>query len=144
MDYGIIEDAFHFVSSAAYGEHSAVISRTTGETYFASVMSNIDEMPEDVGENDDYVDIPYKNDLGLGKPLVMEFVRLRLPEQLDRVHGIFSRRGAYGRFKDFLAEKNLLEEWYKFEDNRTREALAEWCAQSGLEVENLPNPEQYL
>lgn len=57
----------------------------------------------------------------------MEFVRLRCPEQIDRVHAVMKRRGAYGRYKELLAEKNLLEDWYAFENDRTREALLEWC-----------------
>ncbi len=68
----------------------------------------------------------------------MEFASLRLQEQIDLVHAIFSRRGAYGRFKDLLAEKGLLKEWYAFENNRTREALVEWCAEEGLVLENIP------
>lgn len=69
------------------------------------------------------------------KPLVMEFVRCRCPDLIDRVLAIFSRRGAYGRFKDLLAEKNVLEEWYAFENERTREALLEWCDRQGITVE---------
>jgi hypothetical protein len=33
---------------------------------------------------------------------------------------IFSRRGAYERFKDLLEQKGLLGEWYVFEQQRTR------------------------
>ena len=132
MTFETIEDAFHFVSSATYGEHVAVVSRTTGQAYFASIMSNYDELPDDVDESDDYIGIPHKNDLDLGKSLVMEFVRLRCPEQIDRVHAVMKRRGAYGRYKELLAEKNLLEAWYAFENDRTREALLEWCKENGV------------
>jgi len=132
MTFETIEDAFHFVSSAAYGEHVAVVSRTTGQAYFASIMSNYDELPDDVDESDDYIGIPHKNDLDLGKSLVMEFVRLRCPEQIDCVHAVMKRRGAYGRYKELLAEKNLLEAWYAFENDRPREALLEWCKENGV------------
>lgn len=134
MTFETIEDAFHFVSSAAYGEHIAVVSRTTGEAYFASVVIDLDELPDDVDESDDYLGIPHKNDLDLGKPLVMEFVRQRLPEKISRVYAIFKRRGAYGHFKELLAENNLLEEWYAFENERTKEALLEWCKENGVDL----------
>jgi hypothetical protein len=135
MKYDIIEDVFLFVSGAPPCERSAVINRKTGESFFASLMSDVDELPDDIDENDDYIGIPHKNDLNLGKPLVMEFVRHRCPEQMDRVRTIFSRPGAYGRYKDLLSEINLLEEWYAFENERTREALLEWCRKEGIIVE---------
>lgn len=135
MTYDTIEDAFLFVSSAAPGEHCAAINRATGESFFASIISDYDELPDDVDENNDYIGIPHKNDLDLGKPLVMEFVRHRCPELIDRILAIFSRRGAYGRYKDLLAEKNMLEDWYAFENERTREVLLQWCKLKGLTVE---------
>ena len=137
MKYDDIELAFHFVSGAPFGERSAVINRITGESYYAAVMSDIDELPDDIDGNYDYVAIPHKNELDLGKPLVLEFVRTRCPELTDRVLAIFSRRGAYGRYKDLLAEKNRLEEWYAFENERTREALLKWCEQEGFVVQPL-------
>ena len=137
MNYEDIELAFHFVSGAPPGERSAVINRITGESYYAAVMSDSDELPDDVDGNDDYVAIPHKNELDLGKPLVLEFVRTRCPELTNRVLAIFSRRGAYGRYKDLLAEKNRLEEWYAFENERTREALLKWCEQEGVVVQPL-------
>ena len=45
---------------------------------------------------------------------------------------VFRERGAYARFKDFLAEKGRLEEWYAFEAARTEKALREWCAENDV------------
>ena len=132
ITFDTIEDAFLFVSSAAPGEHYAVVNLKTGESFFASIISDYDELPDDIDESEDFIGIPHKNDLDLGKPLVMDFVRQLCPELIDRVLAIFSRRGAYGRYKDLLSEKNLLEEWYAFESQRTRDALLEWCERQGL------------
>jgi hypothetical protein len=74
----------------------------------------------------------HKNDLGLGKPLGLKFVAQALP---DEVAAIFQRRGAYGRFKDLLKRRGKLDEWYEFENYSQREALREWCAANGIEVE---------
>jgi hypothetical protein len=134
MNYSNIEDAFLFVSSAAPFEHSAVVHRITGETFFASENIGESEFPDDVDDNDDYIAIPHRNDLDLGKPLVMEFVRSHCSELANRVIAIFSRRGAYGRFKELMAEKGLLEQWYAFENARTKVALLEWCAENGLDI----------
>ena len=135
MIYSTIESAFMFVSSAPPCEHYAVVNRITGETFFTSGYTGDSDYPDDVDGNDDYISIPHKNDLELGKPLVMEFVRNRCPAMTSRVRAIFSRTGAYQRYKQFLAENSLLEEWYAFENARTKEALLEWCAVKGLVLE---------
>jgi len=135
MTYDTIEEAFLFVSGAPPFEHIAVVNWATGESFFASAMAGYEEIPEDVDENDDYIGIPHKNDLDLGKPLVMDFVRSRCPEEIDRVLTMFRRRGAYGRFKDLLERKGLLDEWYAFEQQRTREALLHWCEENGIVLE---------
>jgi hypothetical protein len=135
MTYDTIEEAFLFVSGAAPCERTAVVYRKTGETFYASLMSDYDELPEDQDESDDYIGIPHKSDLDLGKPLVMDFVRSRCPEEVDRILTIFRRRGAYGRFKDLLEQKGLLDEWYVFEQQRTHQALLLWCEENSIELE---------
>jgi len=135
MTYHTIEDAFLFVSSASPFENIAVINRKTGESFYASSMSDYNELPEDVDESDDYIGVPHKNDLDLGRALIMDFVRSCCPDEIDRVLAIFRRRGAYGRFKDLLDQKGLLEEWYAFEQLRTREALLRWCEENGIVLE---------
>lgn len=89
-------------------------------------------VPEDVDEEDRYVAIPDKHDLGLGKPLALEFARTHLPECFEQVYGIFSHRGAYARFKDLLDRRNSLDAWYQWEQEQTRQALREWCADNGI------------
>lgn len=134
MNYETIEDAYHFVSGAPPYEHTAVIHRATGEAFFASEMAGYDEIPEDAEESD-YLWIPHKNDLDLGKPLVMDFILNRRPDLYDEILEIFRRKGAYGRFKGLLERKGLLEEWYAFEEEKTREALVRWCGENGVELE---------
>jgi len=65
----------------------------------------------------------------------MDFVRSRCPEEIDRVLSIFRRRGAYGRYKELLEQKSLLDEWYVFEQQRTRQALLHWCEENSIELE---------
>jgi hypothetical protein len=81
------------------------------------------------------ISVPHKNDLDLGKNLVMEFVSEFLPKELDIVYSIFRRQGAYRRYKDLLDQKGLLDEWYKFENERQKAALKEWCAENGIAIE---------
>jgi hypothetical protein len=78
----------------------------TGEIFYISeLFGSEDELPEDIEDPDKYISIPHKNDLGLGKALVIEFTSQYLPGEIDRVYSIFSRKGAYSRYKELLEKK---------------------------------------
>lgn len=130
-----IECAFGFVNSSEFLDNSAVLNLKTGEIYYLG--DAIDEdLPEDFDEEDDsLLWIPDKYDLDLGSELVMDFAREYSPENFDKIQGIFSRRGAYRNFKDLLSKKRLLDKWYSFEEEKTRQALMEWCRNNNIEVE---------
>ena len=130
-----IESAFDFVNSCGFSDNSAVINRKTGEIYYLG--DTVDEdLPEHFDEEDDsLIWIPNKHDLDLGSHLVMDFVQEYCPENLDEIHGIFSQLGAYSTLKEFLANKNLLEKWFSFEEEKTRQALLEWCQNNNLDID---------
>lgn len=116
--------------------NNAYLCRETGQIFYTSEMGDSDDLPEDIDDVEKYIAIPHKNDLDLGKALVFEFVSEYLPEELERVYSIFRRKGAYSRFKDLLASKGALEDWYKFEDQRQKDALKRWCRDNGIEIED--------
>lgn len=137
VSFSDLDDAFDFVSCGAPCEHVAVLCRETGTFHYRSEMGDLDEMPEDVDEEGSagkYIGIPHKNDLDLGQRLVMDFVAERLPDDYAAVEGMFHGRGAYGRFKDLLARRGLLDDWYAYEKERTDAALREWCAENDIEL----------
>ena len=103
-----IQDAFFYVSSAAYSMNSAVLCKSTGQIFYSSEMGGIDEIGDEDLDRDSCIEIPHKNDLDLGQRLVFEFVERQLPNEYNRVQQIFRRRGAYGRYKDFLKSKKLI------------------------------------
>ncbi len=109
MKYSDIEDAFMFVSMASPHENYAYLNKETGETYYVSTLGDSDELPDDLEENEKYIDVPHKNDLNLGRNLVFDFISANLPDEFERVRGIFNRKGAYARFKDLLESKGQLE-----------------------------------
>jgi len=135
ISFDDIENAFFFVSMDQKYMHNAYLCKETGQIFYTSEMGDSDELPEDVDDPDKYLTIPHKNDLELGKALVIEFTSEYLPEELDRVYSIFRSRGAYSRYKDLLDEKGLLDEWYRFENERQRVALKEWCRENSIEIE---------
>jgi len=127
IKFSDIEDAFFYVSSAPMTANIAVLCKETGEILYASEYGDVDEIPEEVYDRSDCIEIPHKNDLDLGRNLVFEFVEQYLPSDFERVRHIFRRKGAYGRYKDFLEDRGFLQKWYDFENKRQTETLREWC-----------------
>ena len=134
MKFQDIENALMFVSMAPQFQNSAILSRETGEIYYVSEIGDSDELPDDVDDADKYIEIPHKNELDLGKALVLEFASEHLPDDLQEVIRIFNRKGAYARFKQLLEGKDMLDQWYEYENKRQETALREWCTENGIEV----------
>lgn len=98
-------------------------------------LASIDEeVPDDLDTSDRYIAVPHKNELDLGKNLALRFAAQELSESYEEVESIFQRKGAYGRFKQLLEMKGLLENWYGFEAEATEKALREWCAENGIQI----------
>ena len=114
--------------------NNAYLCKETGQIFYTSELGDSDELPEDIDVTEKYVTIPHKNDLELGKSLVFEFTSEYIPDELDRIYAYFRSRGAYSSYKGFLNEQGLLDKWYKFEDERTKAAIYEWCQDNSIEI----------
>jgi len=130
--------AFEFAGLDGAGLHRAILCRRTGKIYFHYEFSDLeefnDELPDDVEDEEKYIDIPDKRELGLGKPLALNFAREFLPNDFDEVRYMFSKRGAYQKFRALLTRRNVLDLWYNFESKATEQALREWCKLNSIEV----------
>ncbi len=127
-----ILSAVEFVSASAPIEHDAYVSLETGQIHFVS-ESIYEEVPDDL-DSDRYIAVPHRNDLDLGRNLVFRFAARETFDSYERVRDIFRHKGAYGRFKDLLERKGLLEKWYRFEAEETEKALREWCAENNIQI----------
>ena len=120
------------------GQHEALLCRQTGKVYWRSEASDLEEfeneLPDDIEDDEKYIAIPDKKELGLGKPLVLDFAREFLPDDFDEVRSIFSKRGAYQKFRAWLIRRNILDRWYEFQSKATERALREWCEYHSIEV----------
>jgi hypothetical protein len=134
-----ILDAVDFVN-ANLEAHQAYLCMQSGKIYWhvdgSDLDEPMDELPEDIGDDEKYLAIPDKRELDLGTPLVFAFAREVLPGDLEEVEHIFSRRGAYARFKDLLARRRALEQWYQFEQQATEQAVREWCALNSIVLDD--------
>jgi len=120
-------------------DNEAVICRQTGKIYWSTGESGIlddqEELPDDIADSKKYVPIPDRRDLGLGNRLAFDFAEQFLADQYDDVRDIFRRKGAYGRFKVLLEQRDLLEKWYVFSNERMLSSLEIWCESEGFVVE---------
>jgi hypothetical protein len=134
VSFSDLQLAFEFVSSGGMGENEAYLDRQSGKIYWHSEFGdNDEELPDDI-DDEKYISIPDKSELELGKPLVLDFAREFLPVDYDEVRHIFSRRGAYRRYKDLLVRRGALERWYDFSSKSEETALRQWCAENGIEL----------
>ena len=132
-----ILDSFAFVSSNGGGYNEAFLCRQTGKIHWRSALldpDEFDELPDDVEDETKYIAIPETQELGLGKPLALDFAREFLRNDFDEVRYMFSKRGAYRKFRALITRRNALERWYDFESKATERALRDWCELHSIAV----------
>jgi hypothetical protein len=134
-----ITEAFEFANTNGdIGEFLAFVCKQTGNIYhqtdFPDSMEFNDELPDDIDDEEKYVALPDKRELGLGKPLVLDFAREFLPGDFNDVRAAFSRRGAYPKFKALLARRGAIDRWHAFEAKAKERALRDWCAVHSIDI----------
>ena len=102
-------------SSAAAAWASTRLCKQSGKIYWHSeLLDDVEDTPTTSRTTTNTWTIPDKRTLDLGKPLALDFAREFLPNDFDMVRQIFSRRGAYAKFKDLLEHRRMLDRWYDF------------------------------
>ena len=135
VSFNDLRNAFEFVSFGGMGGHEAFLCKATGQIYWHSEFDEeFDELPDGIEDESKYLAIPDRRELGLGKPLALDFANQFLPKDVDQVELIFSGRGAYARFKDLLKRKGALDQWYEFEAKAEDRELRAWCELHGIEL----------
>ncbi len=135
INFSDIEDAIFFISGQQQGVNSAYLSLTTGQIYYLSGFGDSDELPDDFETSDQYLELPHKNDLDQGRPLVDVFTAKNAPQLTNKVFEIFNRSGAFRNFKGLMEENGLLEKWYEFENNSEALAIKQWCKENKLPID---------
>jgi hypothetical protein len=134
-----ILEGYSFADTGPEGSYRAILCRQTGKIYLEADHLDAEEfnedLPEDIDDEEKYIDIPGKRELGLGKPLALDFAGEILPDDFDDVRYMFSRSGAYKKFRALLIRRDALDRWYEFEKKATERALREWCEVNSIEVE---------
>lgn len=135
MKFNDIEFAFEFVNTGQLYEHEAYLNIHTGETFWHSEFGdNEEELPDDIDDESKYIALPHKNDLNLGKGLVLKFSYEFLSERADEIESIFRKKGAYSKFKNILERTGKIEKWHEYENTAQEKALREWCKLNGITI----------
>jgi hypothetical protein len=133
VKFAEVMEAFDFVSASELDEHQAWLNRRTGEIIMHSdLLVAEDPLPSDVADDGLYLEIPHRRELALGRRVAIDFAAELMPKDVDEVRRIFSKRGAYGRFKALLERRRLLERWYDFSNQAEEAALRAWCEEEGV------------
>ena len=136
--FGDILQAFEFANTNGdMGEFRAFVCKQTGNIYHQTDLDSLewnDQLPGDIDDEEKYVALPNKRELGLGKPLALDFAREFLPNDFDDVRDAFSRRGAYSKFEALLARRRAIDRWHAFEAKATERALRNWCALHSIDI----------
>ncbi len=84
VKFSDLEFAFEFVGGDSPSMNEAFISRMTGKIFWNSEFLEMEEeeLPDDLGDPKQYISVPHKNDLDLGRRLVMRFVATRASRRL--------------------------------------------------------------
>ena len=137
IKYSDLEEAFDFVSFSSIGENSAYFSKKTGKFYWISDCIDEEEepLPDDLYESSEYIQVPDKYELDLGKRMVFDFVHQYLPDDYETVSNYFRKQGAYARYKFMLEKEDMLEKWHEFETQQTKKSLLAWAKECDLKVE---------
>jgi hypothetical protein len=135
VSFADLQIALEFVSSGGLGENQAVLDRHSGRILWHSELADgsDEDFPDDI-DDERYIEIPHKKELDLGTPLVFDFIREFYAGDYDEVRRIFSRKGAYRRFKDFLVRRGALDRWHDFSNKAEEAALRGWCADNAIEI----------
>ena len=135
IDFQEIEDAFDFVSFSPAGELEAFLCTETGKIYLQSDIhgEEFEPLPDDIA-SDKYIEIPHKNELELGVTVVMDFADQHLTDHVDTIQAMFSKKGAYARFKELLYSRDAVDKWYAFEAQAQETALREWCTENEIKL----------
>ncbi len=135
-----LEFAFMYQDAAHMEMDAGVwIDRETEKFLYRYEEGAVDDpepLPDDIDENPRYLPLPTRHDLDLGRPLALEFVDEFLPQEYEEIHDTLRRRGGWHRFKNRLDDAGLLKKWYEYQEQRSREALIEWCELNGIAVED--------
>ncbi|TVR44249.1 MAG: hypothetical protein EA402_07525 [Planctomycetota bacterium] len=134
ITYDQLYHLFMWAWMGGMGSNEAWVHRHDGRGYcFTDWDDSMNEAEPEDFPSDDWLLIPDKRDLDLGSYLVFRFADEQLsPDQQQEVRNIFSRKGAYRRFKFFLGRSDQLDAWNAYQNTHEESAIRAWAEEQGI------------
>jgi hypothetical protein len=134
--------AFEWVSSGGVTgvDCAAYVHKATGSIHWSGEGLD-EELPDDIDDESQYVAVPSKHDLELGRSLALRFVSENIPDSYEIVRQYFRKKGAYSHFKAELDRAGQLEAWHEYEQRVIQETLHKWSKEHGFILESQPGSE---
>ncbi len=125
-----IIEALEFVNMGM--DTYAYLNPKTGEiSYIDDYMDINAEEKEDIYEEN--IDLPTKYDID-EYSMMEEFIETIDDERLyNQLYIALNGRGAFRRFKDTCINFDIIDDWYKFRDEKYKELAIEWCKDNNIE-----------
>lgn len=119
-----------------HGGAEAWIDLRSGAVHIVAGGLDPDELAllEDLGDPEHFLPVPGSRGLCIERELAFDFVEQHLPDDERLVRAMFNKKDAYRRLRELLAERGVLEAWYRHKDAAVGAALAEWCEDNGLRL----------
>ena len=115
-------------------DSSAYYNEKTNEFIYLNQFS---DMSEDELEEiyDNCIELPskyYIDEYGMMEEFIETIEDVKLYNQLKIV---INGRGAFRRFKDTCINFDIIDNWYKFRDEKYKEIATEWCNKNKIKYE---------
>jgi len=117
-------------------EHDAYYNPLKNEFFYSDIGDYTDL-------NEDELDELFENSIGL--PTQYEINEYSMMEEFietiedvktyNQLQIAINGRGAFRRFKDTCINFDIIEEWYKFRDEKYKEIAIEWCKENNIKFE---------
>lgn len=137
--YSELIDAIMFADASIYVDGGAFYDHERDVIYLKG--TDLEEEQAKIPEDVDWqacTQIPGEKSLDLGRALVESFVKEYRPDDIYKVRGFFTRRGAYRRFRFWTDELGLTDIWFTYRNRAEREAVVNWCNENNVPLTDIP------
>ncbi len=84
---------------------------------------------------DDYLPLPEKYDFNEYRIIEKFISNVAVPKQSEILSQAIHGKGAFRRFKEMLEKLELVDQWYKFREQKLREFVELWCKENKIDFE---------
>ncbi len=117
-------------------ESSCYFNKETNKILWYSEYNEENSTYTDVDEENDNIISMFnyftKNDYTIMQDFIVTIKDISIKDELYRVT---SGKGAFNRFRNVLEQNNIVDDWYKYRDDRYKDIAKEWCIVNNIKFE---------